>query len=973
MNGKNSLTAKVIVSFATAAILILVFVIFGCYRQGETDSTGTTSEPPVISEEPVSTDSGSGYGTSAIPATSEEPASSAESTSEIATSEEITTVFETEEPLTTEEPAPPPSEEKNEFTLSTKNATLKLKASDRGISVTSLKTKKNSYVTSSQLVSLPDVGKALTYTGAKAYTGEKGTGGFVFTYSAKGVKYDLYVVSNSSYSGPFEFYGILSNTGNSGVTVRNGSYFDLGVKFAEAPTATTFRKESGVAEGWKIYNGVYYSGSGIYTTELGKTGQAGSSTEKCVKINRSPYTAIFFWTGIKDTDTHTITFYAKGTKGEKFLYGYEAAHATIDGQWQPAVRYDVDGSYTFQKDNEWEPVTLNLKSANQAGTDKNGKVWNTDHQNNGFPLYIYTTTAEGNPFWIDEVTINGAATQSFNGSSPADGSPFGSWVPGGNQASVELDANGYSGGGSSTGYGKAVASYTTNQDWNAGGDISMMYIDTGSQGLYFAQDWSNGKLTAQGGKSNTVALNAMLGTGSFTTSVPAGGSMLLPSVYVGVYDGDIETGSNLYKRWFFNVKAPDNMVSDPNEPLTQQDMQIGNDVSKYGIQSIKWDYGWWTDRAVGSWKAYEGLLDVRSTVYMNAIGGKTLKEFVDDTNSKGVKLAMYILLKDTQLDEAGVPTSVGSNGHPEWFSDRVVTVCPSADLGNAECVAFYQKYMYDFFSKNGVTTWRSDFEPICRSSNKSNRHAANGTDVQYWCTVGFGELVDYLTDNIKGFRYESCSSGGSMKDLFTMTKASVINCADSADYMSLHMSFYDSSYCIHPAQLQLPINSLTYCNGSDYYTGSADFMYGLRCQMTGAVMLSNWVGTNSGQARGETRQWMTTIKVDYNEKLKPLIRNGDMYHILGRPDGRHWDGIEYVDLSAKDIKGAIMLWKPAAAPSNSQTVYLRGLNASATYKLSFTDRPDQGCTMTGKQLMEEGLTVIIPEKVGSEIIYITKG
>ena len=41
MNGKNSLTAKVIVSFATAAILILVFVIFGCYRQGETDSTGT--------------------------------------------------------------------------------------------------------------------------------------------------------------------------------------------------------------------------------------------------------------------------------------------------------------------------------------------------------------------------------------------------------------------------------------------------------------------------------------------------------------------------------------------------------------------------------------------------------------------------------------------------------------------------------------------------------------------------------------------------------------------------------------------------------------------------------------------------------------------------------------------------------------------------------------------------------------------
>ena len=31
-------------------------------------------------------------------------------------------------------------------------------------------------------------------------------------------------------------------------------------------------------------------------------------------------------------------------------------------------------------------------------------------------------------------------------------------------------------------------------------------------------------------------------------------------------------------------------------------MQLGYDVAKYGIQQIKWDYGWWSDEIVtGQW------------------------------------------------------------------------------------------------------------------------------------------------------------------------------------------------------------------------------------------------------------------------------------------------------------------------------------------------------------------------------------
>ncbi len=517
---------------------------------------------------------------------------------------------------------------------------------------------------------------------------------------------------------------------------------------------------------------------------------------------------------------------------------------------------------------------------------------------------------------------------------------------------------------------EAAARTNTEQNWNAGGDIPMLYIDYGDRGLYLAFEWSNTVLMARGLEKGGAALSAALADGNMVTRLPEGGGMRIPPVYLGVYKGDVDDGSNAFKRWFVRVKAPKAMLSDVREPLIQQDMQLGYDVAKYGIEQIKMDYGWWSDEKAGpTWRTHEGLLEMHNSDYLKVLadhGCRTLPEYVGKARKAGVGVTMYILLKDTQLDRPGVPTSVGKYGHPEWFSDVNVTgMGCSADLGNTECVAFYKKYLLDFFRKTGVTTWRSDFEPICRTSPRENRHLAGGNDVQFWATVGFGELVDYLRAKLPGFRYESCSSGGSMKDLWTMTKCNVINCDDSADYMSLHMSFYDSSYCIHPMQLQIPCNALTYTRGSENYTGTADYLYGLRCQLTGGVMLSNWKGTTEE----DKAYWPYHVGKLYAGRLRPLIRNGDLYHILPRPDGVHWDGLEYFDPDTDT--GAVMLWKPGNEEGNEKTVPLRGLDPKKEYRLSFEDRRGQSFRARGESLLREGLRVAIAEPVGSEIVWIT--
>lgn len=527
----------------------------------------------------------------------------------------------------------------------------------------------------------------------------------------------------------------------------------------------------------------------------------------------------------------------------------------------------------------------------------------------------------------------------------------------------------------------------TYQSFNESGYLPMVYLDGCDNGCYAALEWSSGEVSVKSG-SGGVTVWADLDCVSdtkyvFATVVSEGESFAFPSVYLGVYDGTPDDGSNVFKRWFFSCKAPAALRDDPNEPLTQMDFQSG--LNTYGIEAVKWDYGWWSDEISGNWKTLEGSWQLRDPDYINALRGygcDTLAQFGALTQAQGKSLTAYVLLHDT-LDGDGQPTDAygefNSKTHPEWFSDRLIDLGMgnTADLGNEACVAYLKTALAGFFNDNHVTTWRSDFEPICFTSDKKNRHDAGGTDVQYWCTVGFGELVDSLYANVPGFRYESCSSGGSMKDLFTATKAVVINCDDAANYAGMRATFYDSSYVIHPAQLQMPCNAdfanpdkeLFYPKAEQGDMSDVDFKdamidMGFRTQCLGVPMFSSWTGTLLTDYYAEYAEL-------YKTKLRPLIRDGSLYHILPRPDGIHWDGVQYADTDAAgEIKGAAFLFKPSPEAGGTTHICLQGLDPDAEYRLGFEDRPEQNRTVTGKELSEKGIDVQIAESVGSEIIWI---
>ncbi len=502
--------------------------------------------------------------------------------------------------------------------------------------------------------------------------------------------------------------------------------------------------------------------------------------------------------------------------------------------------------------------------------------------------------------------------------------------------------------------GQIAIDTDTRYNWNEDGYIPMVYLDGGDIGSYVAVEWTSDTIyvsATEGGVRVSVDYQNSVVTKQFSTVVPSGGDFIVPPIYVGTYNGDLDDGSNEFKRWFWLEKTPKTMLADPQEPYAQTGWfndSVGT-LPEIGVQSVKWDYGWWkgeTGNPTGSWKLRAADWD--------------MKEIGSLYHSNNLSWAVYVLLHNSATNPSDPDdqlTSVG-RGHPEWFCSPK---SPYADLGNENCVAYLKRKLLAFFTENHIDTWRTDYEPIAHESSRQNRHDALGTDVMYWNTRGFFEIVDFLLETIPGFRYEACSAGGAMKDFATAHRASNINCDDFANYWSLRTTFYDGTYMIHPAQLQMPCAILESGDPNHpNYAGHGDLDFAARSVIYAPIM-----GDLCYYERGA--EYITL----HNEKIKPLIREANFYHTLPRPDGIHWDAVQYgYDILPENgIGGALFIFKPSTEDGNEKHVSIRGLNPDFTYRADFYERKDQSFTATGRELLENGITVTINEDIGSEIVF----
>jgi alpha-galactosidase len=226
------------------------------------------------------------------------------------------------------------------------------------------------------------------------------------------------------------------------------------------------------------------------------------------------------------------------------------------------------------------------------------------------------------------------------------------------------------------------------------------------------------------------------------------------------------------------------------------------------------------------------------------------------------------------------------------------------------------------------------------------------------------DFLDALAAIHPNFRFEFCDDGGKRMDYSMLRRASTIFVVDRYDPLTLRMAMYAKSYVVHPAQFLIPLETAEAVGKS-----KETMRYVLRTTMPGQFVMG--LSGRGGYVIPSDHPPIIEVAKEsislYKTRIRPLIREGNLYHVFLRPDGTDWDGVQLHD-PAKG-KGAVLLFKPNNKV-DTRRIVLKGLDRTKTYALTFQDRPQQNVHTTGADLMDQGFDVTMTGQNVSEIVWV---
>ncbi|HXS76151.1 MAG TPA: glycoside hydrolase family 36 protein [Terracidiphilus sp.] len=472
--------------------------------------------------------------------------------------------------------------------------------------------------------------------------------------------------------------------------------------------------------------------------------------------------------------------------------------------------------------------------------------------------------------------------------------------------------------------------------------------------------------------------------GPFRTRLSAGGSFTTPTVFLGVFTGGSDGAANQLRPWVRSVLGNPRTWKDPQYPLLVNNswgsgMQVDEklalrmiaDSKELGLEMFHIDAGWF--RGVGDWypspqKFPHGLAPI-----------------ADEAHKQGLRFGIWVDWTQAGLDtEPGalnvndpkvhdwLVTDLPPDWKPEEFKGQTVDVgVPAAhDYLLREVNRMVDDYHLDMIEHDGYLVakgcMRNDHPhaPLNRSTLKVEHDwgsyfvvASNSTDVSYHAVRAYYDIYENTRRRHPGLLFEICNDGGRMVDFGTAAHGDYFSITDTYDPLSNRRAFYDTSYMLPAAMLESYVEKWP-------VPRPENFLYMLRSGMMGWLTIMTDTTAWTAEQHETARQEFELFK----EQLRPLIRDAQLYHISARPDGLHWDGMEYWDPSRR--KGVVYAFRGKVSDEDHHIFVLHGLNPASTYKLHFQDGTAADVSMKGNRLMESGLQVHLEHPLSSELVFI---
>lgn len=471
--------------------------------------------------------------------------------------------------------------------------------------------------------------------------------------------------------------------------------------------------------------------------------------------------------------------------------------------------------------------------------------------------------------------------------------------------------------------------------------------------------------------------------GPFRTRLVPGGKFETPTVFLGAFSGGADGAANELRPWVRAVLGNPITWKDAHYPLVVNNswgsgmavdeplaLRMIGESKELGVEMFHIDAGWF--RGVGDWypnpkKFPHGLAYI-----------------ADAAHKQGLRFGIWV-----DWTQAALDTQPGAfNVHDPKVADWMVSDLPpdwkpeefkgqTLDLGvpaahdalGKEVNRMVDQYHLDMLEHDGYLVaqgcTRDDHPhaPPNQSTMKIDRQgssifvlASNSTDVSYHAVRSYYDIYAHTRAEHPGLLFEICNDGGRMVDFGSAAHGDYFSITDTYDPLSNRRAFYDTSYMLPAAMLESYVEK--------WPTPHAEnFLYMLRSGMMGWVTLMLDTSVWTPEQHEAAKQAIAL----YKEKLRPLIRDAKLYHVSARPDGVHWDGVEYWDPARGN--GVVFAFRGSVADEAQHRFALAGLDPEKQYKLHFQDGSSPDRTATGRELMQ-GLEVKLPIPLSSELVFL---
>lgn len=517
---------------------------------------------------------------------------------------------------------------------------------------------------------------------------------------------------------------------------------------------------------------------------------------------------------------------------------------------------------------------------------------------------------------------------------------------------------------------------------------AMVYSEKQPQQGWFAGIEFSGRTrvhVARIGGSVAAILGLNPDPGPYRTRIRAGESFETPAVFLGVFRGGPDGAGNQLRPWVRAVLGNPNTWKDEHYPLTVNNswgsgMQVDetlalrmiDDSKALGLEMFHIDAGWF--RGVGDWYP-----DPKK--FPHGLGA-----IADAAHKQGLRFGIWV-----DWTQAALDTEPGAlNVHDPKVKDWMVSDLPpdwkpeefkgqTIDAGVPEAHDYFRKevkrmvddYHLDMIEHDGYLVAQGctrDDHPhappqmsktkVTQSGSSMFVLGPNSTDVSYHAVRAYYDIYAHTREEHPGLLFEICNDGGRMVDFGSAAHGDYFSITDTYDPLSNRRAFYDTSYVLPAAMLESYVEKWP-------TPRQENFLYMLRSGMMGwlTIMLDTTAWTP------EQHDLAKESIALYQRSLRPLIRDANLYHVSARPDGVHWDGVEYWD--PKRGEGVLFAFRGTVADEAEHRFKLSGLDGAKRYRLHFQDGSAPDVEAAGHDLMDEGLLVKRDVPLSSELVFLS--